>query len=599
MTSRKRKRGNYYRILPLSEDHRISIEGKPEPANIQVEEIAVVMDTVNTSDQVQKLELEKQVASLVIHSQEDFEYLPVDLQGEIAKKLDLKSLRRLGRTSKALSNLCFSVLKSAISSALSIISEAQRSRTFQKDDVQDAFQQLANITEDSPRFRDFALENGVLAPLLTNLCDNSNLPIAMLRASTRVLRNATRTLCEDCRSIKHRRYEHVSALFTALPALSNMIRTTDEEVLADACKSLASLSSDFYNRIQEIIDSGVCRKVVDLLMHNSYEVHCAALRTIANIATGDDRQTQTIINMSVLPCLLALLGSPKMPIRKYACWAVSNICAGPRHQLQAVMDAHIMHRLVDIVANDEPEVKFHAVWALSCALSNGTGEQIVRLRDLGIIKPLCDQLPSSESGNVVNALSGLRRFIGIAEIDAKANIDTEDQTRVIVEQIVPCLIALLNSPETSVRRDTCLTVGDVCAGNATLRQAAIDAMIIPRLIQLLSTEEDSRTNVNALRAICNVLSGKTPEHVRYIAEQGCIKLLCDFLTSEDSEIARQSVEGLELFLSVGDAKAISTTNPYVALIKSAGGFDKLEGLRSHQAYIIRTKAVTILDSYCK
>ena len=69
-----------------------------------------------------------------------------------------------------------------------------------------------------------------------------------------------------------------------------------------------------------MIEAGVCRRLVELLMHHSPSVQTPALRTVGNIVTGDDLQTQIIINFSALPCLLSLLSSQKKGIRKEACW---------------------------------------------------------------------------------------------------------------------------------------------------------------------------------------------------------------------------------------------------------------------------------------
>ena len=70
------------------------------------------------------------------------------------------------------------------------------------------------------------------------------------------------------------------------------------------------------DKIQAVIDSGVCRRIVELLMNNQQSVVSAALRAVGNIVTGDDIQTQVIINCGALPCLLQLLSAPKESIRK-------------------------------------------------------------------------------------------------------------------------------------------------------------------------------------------------------------------------------------------------------------------------------------------
>lgn len=52
----------------------------------------------------------------------------------------------------------------------------------------------------------------------------------------------------------------------ALPTLSTLISAADEEVLTDACWALSYLSDGTNDKIQEVIQSGVCRRLVELLM---------------------------------------------------------------------------------------------------------------------------------------------------------------------------------------------------------------------------------------------------------------------------------------------------------------------------------------------
>jgi len=51
----------------------------------------------------------------------------------------------------------------------------------------------------------------------------------------------------------------------ALPALANLIHSNDEEVLTDACWALSYLSDGTNDKIQGVIETGVCSRLVELL----------------------------------------------------------------------------------------------------------------------------------------------------------------------------------------------------------------------------------------------------------------------------------------------------------------------------------------------
>eukprot|EP00245_Coleochaete_scutata_P016703 TRINITY_DN7890_c0_g1_i1.p1 TRINITY_DN7890_c0_g1~~TRINITY_DN7890_c0_g1_i1.p1 ORF type:complete len:533 (+),score=135.50 TRINITY_DN7890_c0_g1_i1:184-1782(+) len=275
------------------------------------------------------------------------------------------------------------------------------------DDVREqAVWALGNIAGDSPKCRDLVLSHGALQPLLAQLNGNSKLSM---------LRNATWTLSNFCRGRPQPPFEQSKP---ALPALERLIHSTDEEVLTDACWALSYLSDGTNDKIQAVIEAGVCRRLVELLLHTSPSVLIPALRTVGNIVTGDDIQTQIIIDNQSLPCLLQLLTqNHKKSIKKEACWTISNITAGNKEQIQAVIDANIIPPLVALLASAEFDIKKEAAWAISNATSGGTHEQIKYLVTQGCIKPLCDLLTCSDARIVTVALEGLENILKVGEAE--------------------------------------------------------------------------------------------------------------------------------------------------------------------------------------
>lgn len=264
---------------------------------------------------------------------------------------------------------------------------------------------LGNIAGDSYTCRDMVLQSNALGPLL-QLCANENAKISMLR-------NAIWTLSNFCRGKPQPQFELVQA---ALPVLGTLIYSKDDEVLTDACWALSYLSDDTgpeNAKIQAVINAGVCRRLVELLLHRSANVKTPALRTVGNIVTGDDMQTQIVLNCSALPSLLSLLTYPKKGIRKEACWTISNITAGNPEQIQAVIDAGIISPLVAILKNSEFDIQKEAAWAISNATSGGSDEQIKYLVFQDVIPHLCNLFQCPDPKMVLVAMEGIENILRV------------------------------------------------------------------------------------------------------------------------------------------------------------------------------------------
>jgi importin subunit alpha-6/7 len=207
------------------------------------------------------------------------------------------------------------------------------------------------------------------------------------------------------------------------------VYSLDDEVLIDACWAISYLSDGSNDKIQAVIEAGIPRRLVELLMHASTSVQTPALRSVGNIVTGDDVQTQIIINQGALPALLYLLGSNKDGIRKEACWTISNITAGNSTQIQAVVDAGLIPPLIHLLSNGDFKTRKEACWAISNATSGGLQkpDQIRYLVSQGCIRPLCDLLTCPDNKIIQVALDGLENILKVGEMDKEASENASEQ----------------------------------------------------------------------------------------------------------------------------------------------------------------------------
>lgn len=242
---------------------------------------------------------------------------------------------------------------------------------------------IGNIAGDNVVFRDSVLEAGAL-PILVNL-------IKQPGNHASIMHNAVWALSNFCGGQPLAHHEAVSPVWDVLPPLVN---SHDDEIVINACWCVSYLTD--INR-SAVIASGVCPKLLELLLCHSERIIAPVLRAVASLVAGTDAETQTILDLGVLPCLMKLLGARQRFIVKQTCFAISNICAGNNKQVQAVMDAGLMHPLVALLdTSTDHDVRSDAAWAIANATAIADPEQIRCLVQAGIIRPMCEMLTAKD-----------------------------------------------------------------------------------------------------------------------------------------------------------------------------------------------------------
>lgn len=292
------------------------------------------------------------------------------------------------------------------------------------DDVREqAVWALGNIAGDSPNFRDLVLQSGGLDSIIAVL--NSSEKMSMTR-------NATWALSNLCRGKPPPPLDWIT---NAFGMLSMLIHTGDVEVLTDACWALSYLSDGPNERIAAVLQSGVTRRVVELLEHTSPLVQTPALRMIGNIATGDDTQTQCVLDSGALPSLLKLLSHTKKAIRKETCWTISNITAGNREQIQAVIDNGLIPPVVNLLAHADFDIKKEAAWVVGNATSGGHPAQVEYLVQAGVIPPIVELMGVGADAKSVNVcLDAIDNILRVGKNRQMESALAENPFAAIVEQ---------------------------------------------------------------------------------------------------------------------------------------------------------------------
>jgi importin subunit alpha-1 len=451
--------------------------------------------------------------------------------------------------------------------------------------------------------------------------------------------------------------QHASRL-EQLPGMVQGVMGNDPTVQTECTTQFRRMLSIEKNPpIQEVIDSGVVPRFVEFLQRDDNPaLQFEAAWALTNIASGTSEHTKVVMQVGAVPIFVRLLMSPNDDVREQAVWALGNIagdsppcrdlvlqagamqpllqqlhqnsklsmlrnatwtlsnfCRGkPQPDFELVR--HSLPTLAQLIFSPDEEVLTDACWALSY-LSDGPNDKIQAVIESGVARRLVELLLNPSPSVQTPAL----RTVG--------NIVTGNdlQTQFIINNnALPCLLALMSSPKKGIRKEACWTISNITAGNKEQIQAVIDNNIIPPLVQLLTTAEfDIRKE--AAWAISNATSGGSPEQIKFLVTQGCIRPLCDLLTVNDAKIVTIALEGLEnvsivclspcpagfyyshtlcllpftQILRVGEdeAKQMGGQNPMATFVAEAEGLTKIEELQQHANNDLYEKAVRILETF--
>ncbi|XP_027936101.1 importin subunit alpha-4-like, partial [Vigna unguiculata] len=353
---------------------------------------------------------------------------------------------------------------------------------------------------------------------------------------------------------------------------------------------LTNISSGTSQYTILIVDEGVIPPLVTLLSSTDVDIREQAVGALGNIA-GDSAGHRDLVlhHGALLPLISQLEPDSRLSMLRHASWCLSNVVRGmPPVDLEQVRDAlPVLQRLVGF--KDEYVVK-HICWTLSY-LAEGPGATVQAIIELGVCPKLVELLYYPSDIVILPALHTLGNIAAGDDV----------QTQVVIDnRVLPALHQLLMKDyQKRIFREICWTISNITGGSRSQVQAVIDADVIPPLVEILFNA-DFEVKRTAAWAVCNISCGGTKENIRYLADQGCIKALCELLTSPEAKLVLGCLQALENILKVGKAdqeEGLTQANVFVErVLECQGVHQKISCLLANRNQEITATAWRLSDT---
>ncbi|KAL5719751.1 hypothetical protein ACHQM5_012496 [Ranunculus cassubicifolius] len=397
------------------------------------------------------------------------------------------------------------------------------------------------------------------------------------------------------------------------------------------CQFKMLLAMEYPPPIDEVIATGVVQRFVEFLARDDFpRLQWEAIMVLTNIACGTSEHARVVIEHGAIPIFVKLINSPATAsyVKELVVWSLGNVSDdsqqirelalshGAMTSLISLLDMHPTRTTLQTVAETLPkfcmtgnleqtklalavlERLIHSTdeYILSRVCSalgyicDGTDEKTQAVIEAMVCQRLVELLLHPSPSVVAQALWAFTMFVS-------GDYETHTETRCIINQALPCLLNLITQTHYgSLKKEACETILNITAGYEEQIQAVITAGIIGPLVDLLQTAEYVIKKEAAI-AILNATVNSSAQQIKYLVSQGCIRGLCDFLTSPDSDIVRQCLEGLENILKAGETEKIGDKNIYAELMDETKVLEKIENLQSHCNNNISEKALTMRGTY--
>ncbi|CAI9778453.1 unnamed protein product [Fraxinus pennsylvanica] len=364
------------------------------------------------------------------------------------------------------------------------------------------------------------------------------------------------------------------------------LESNDDKLQIRGCSELWLV---FVYISEGFISEGIGPRLLEFLDRIDYpKLQLAAARAIADISHRSSNNIHLIEQGAVVPTMVSLVSSPTDEHRREALEVLATIADVSAESRDLVLSHGVLMPLLEqFTDKTKPTILRQATELLSVLCMRKPRFEQVK----SAILPLAHLIHSDDPRIFRPACMALF-YLTCGEMDMKQ--------AVIDAGVIPRFFELLLYRDTYISSPAVCTVGNIISYvDDTQIQAVIEAGIISPLLPML---QDAQLFKAVAEVIYNVTTKGTNAQIKFLVHEGCIEPMYDLLVNPNEvHVIKICLEGLENILKVGEAEKnqgnTEDVNVFAQMIVDAGGIEKIKNLQTHDNSKIREQIRKILETY--
>ncbi|OAF67841.1 hypothetical protein A3Q56_04441 [Intoshia linei] len=376
-----------------------------------------------------------------------------------------------------------------------------------------------------------------------------------------------------------------------LPRLNELLNCDMEEIRFHIAWILTNIACGFDEHIGAIVNSNCLDSLIKILksQQDSQRVLKQTVWTLSNIAGENVRYRNLLINYDIITSLISLVDktTTHIDVKIQAIWCLSNMCRRKDSPTPIKEIKQILNLAAKLIYSDNEHILRNSLWILAY-ICDGPCERMTLVLESGILDRLIEIVLHPNQELINPALRTIGNILAGSEKQTQLAIDAS---------VLPVLINIAGAKHISkfIRKEAFWALSNIAAGNPSQIKQLIDDGGL-KVVKSVFEEDNMQLQKEGLWSLCNMLGNAegTYDIAESIVSQGLLECMIRLLKKNDFKIVDKTLDCLYKIFNLGEEKQ---PNFFTYAFEELDGMDVLFELQYKQSDVLFKKSQRIIINF--